>query len=74
MARASNTHRDNVKRKKLQAKDKARRDELRAKSKQGDDEATAKLQELPRDSSYIRNTRRCKTCGRPHGVVRRFGM
>jgi len=73
MARKSNKSRD-VKRVKLQLKFAKRRYELRIKSKGGDDEATAALQELPRDSSYIRNTRRCNCCGRPRATLRRFGV
>jgi small subunit ribosomal protein S14 len=73
MARKSNKSRD-VKRGKLQAKFANLRSELRLKSKAGDDEATAALQELPRDSSHIRNTRRCNCCGRPRATLRRFGV
>ena len=73
MARKSNKAREK-KRSKLQNKFAKLRETLRLKSKQGDDEATAALQKLPRDSSYIRNTRRCKRCGRPHATIRRFGM
>jgi small subunit ribosomal protein S14 len=73
MARKSNKARA-VKRKRLQDKFDERRNKLRAESKAGDDEATAKLQELPRDSSYIRNTRRCACCGRPRATLRRFGV
>ena len=73
MARKSNKARDR-KRDKLQQKFDNLRTELRLKSKQGDDEATASLMSLPRDSSYIRNTRRCNCCGRPRATLRRFGI
>lgn len=74
MARAGNKFRDNVKRKKLQIRFEKRRDELRIKSKEGDEQAIEALQKLPRDSSYIRNTRRCNCCGRPRATLRRFGV
>lgn len=73
MARKSNKARDK-KRSKLQTKFANLRAELRLKSKQGDDEATTALMNLPRDSSYIRNTRRCNCCGRPRATLRRFGV
>lgn len=37
-------------------------------------EAQIKLQKLPRDSSPVRQVRRCQLTGRPHGVYRKFGM
>ena len=37
-------------------------------------EASQKIQKLTRDSSKIRNVRRCQMCGRPRGVYRRFGL
>jgi len=73
MARKSNKSRD-VKRCKLHAKFAKLRQELRTKSKAGDEEAIVALQELPRDSSHIRNTRRCACCGRPRATLRRFGV
>lgn len=33
-----------------------------------------KLQKLPRDSSLTRQHRRCLVSGRPHGVLRFFGL
>ena len=36
-------------------------------------EAQIKLQKLPRDSSPVRQRRRCQITGRPHGVYRKFG-
>ena len=37
-------------------------------------EAQIKLQKLPRDSSPVRQRRRCQITGRPHGVYRKFGL
>jgi small subunit ribosomal protein S14 len=37
-------------------------------------EAQIKLQKLPRDASPTRQRRRCQITGRPHGVLRRFGL
>ena len=37
-------------------------------------EAQLQLQKLPRDSSKVRLTHRCKLTGRPHGVYRKFGL
>lgn len=36
--------------------------------------AQAAISKLPRDSSAVRETRRCKITGRAHGVYRIFGM
>jgi len=32
------------------------------------------LQKLPRDSSPVRQVRRCQITGRPHAVYRKFGL
>ncbi|GLS25840.1 30S ribosomal protein S14 [Marinibactrum halimedae] len=37
-------------------------------------EAQIKLQKLPRDSSKVRQQRRCRITGRPHAVYRKFGL
>ncbi len=37
-------------------------------------DAQLKLQKLPRDSSPVRQQRRCRITGRPHGVYRKFGL
>jgi len=37
-------------------------------------DAQVKLQKLPRDANPIRQRRRCKITGRPHGVYRKFGL
>lgn len=43
----------------------------------GDEErwqAQMLLQKLPRDASPVRQRRRCRITGRPHGVYRKFGL
>jgi small subunit ribosomal protein S14 len=37
-------------------------------------DAQIALQKLPRDSSPVRQRRRCQITGRPHGVYRKFGL
>lgn len=37
-------------------------------------EAQLKLQKMPRDASPVRQRRRCRITGRPHGVYRKFGL
>jgi len=37
-------------------------------------DAQLKLQKLPRDSSPVRQRRRCRVTGRPKGVYRKFGL
>ncbi len=37
-------------------------------------EAQLKLQAMPRDASPVREQRRCRLTGRPHGVYRKFGL
>lgn len=37
-------------------------------------DAQIALQKLPRDASPIRQRKRCKLTGRPHGVYRKFGL
>ncbi|MBU2097316.1 MAG: 30S ribosomal protein S14 [Gammaproteobacteria bacterium] len=41
-----------------------------------DDKWAAQMafQKLPRDASPVRQTKRCRITGRPHGVYRKFGM
>ncbi|TVP85980.1 MAG: 30S ribosomal protein S14 [Alkalicoccus sp.] len=56
------------KREELVAKYAAKRRELKEK---GD---YAALRKLPKDSSPVRLTRRCRVTGRPHGVLRKFEM
>jgi len=37
-------------------------------------DAVVKLQKLPRDSSPVRQRKRCRITGRPHGYYRKFGL
>ncbi|GEK48388.1 30S ribosomal protein S14 [Bisbaumannia pacifica] len=37
-------------------------------------DATLKLQQLPRDSSPVRQRNRCRVTGRPHGYYNKFGL
>lgn len=79
MAKASMIAREN-KRTRLVEKYAAKRAELKAILKDvnaSDDDkwqAQIKLQKLPRDASPIRQQRRCRITGRPHGVYRKFGL
>lgn len=69
-----------VKRAKLADKFYAKREELKniiANVNSSDEErwnAVLKLQMLPRDSSPSRQRNRCRQTGRPHGVLRKFGL
>ena len=69
-----------VKRAKLADKFYAKREQLKKiiSSESASDEerwaAVLKLQTLPRDSSPIRQRNRCRQTGRPHGVLRKFGL
>jgi small subunit ribosomal protein S14 len=79
MAKKSMIAREN-KRTKTVAKYAGKRAELKVilkDPKASDDEkwdAQVKLQKLPRDSSPVRQRRRCQITGRPHGVYRKFGL
>jgi small subunit ribosomal protein S14 len=79
MAKLSLKNRE-VKRAKMVAKFAPKRAELAAianNSKLGDDERMAarhQLQLLPRDSSPVRQRRRCALTGRPRGVFKKFGL
>ncbi len=79
MAKQSMIARD-VKRAKLADKFYAKREELKriiSDVNSSDEErwdAVLKLQTLPRDSSPIRQRNRCRQTGRPHGVLRKFGL
>jgi len=79
MAKKSMIAREN-KRTKMVAKFAGKRAELKVilkDPKASDDErwdAQIKLQKLPRDSSPVRQRRRCQITGRPHGVYRKFGL
>jgi len=69
-----------VKRSKAAAKYANKRAELKAiisdrsKSPEEVDVAMVALQKLPRDASPVRQQRRCRVSGRPHGVYRKFGL
>lgn len=79
MAKTSMIQRE-IKRDRKAAKYAAKRAELKAliKSPGSSDEerwdAQQKLQELPRDSSPVRQRERCRVTGRPRGVYRKFGL
>lgn len=79
MAKQSMIERDK-KRVKLADKYYAKRQELKAiiSDINASDEdrwnAVLKLQTLPRDSSLSRQRNRCRQTGRPHGVLRKFGL
>ncbi|MDD0824144.1 30S ribosomal protein S14 [Mannheimia sp. AT1] len=79
MAKQSMIARD-VKRVKLADKFYAKRQELKAiiaNVNSSDEErwdAVLKLQTLPRDSSPSRQRNRCRQTGRPHSVLRKFGL
>ncbi len=68
-----------LKKEKLVSKYQARRNELKRLIKSSTDmaeisEAQIKLAKLPVNSSASRHTKRCKQCGRPHAVYRKFGL
>jgi small subunit ribosomal protein S14 len=56
-----------------------RRQALKIKLKKADsleqvEEIQKELQKLPVNSNSSRLTKRCKQCGRPHAVYRKFGL
>ncbi len=79
MAKVSMIQRE-LKREKLAKKYAAKRAELKAiiNDPNADFEvrmdAVVKLQKLPRDSSPVRQRKRCRITGRPHGYYRKFGL
>lgn len=79
MAKKSMVERE-LKRARLAEKYAARRAELKAiiQSVGASDEdrfdAQLKLQSLPRDSSPVRQRKRCRITGRPHGYYNKFGL
>ncbi len=79
MAKLSLKNRE-AKRTKMVAKYAAKRAELTAifnNVKLGDEErmeARLKFQQLPRDSSPVRQRTRCALTGRPRGVFKKFGL
>lgn len=79
MAKKSMVERE-LKRTKLVGKYAAKRSQLKAiiqdvnASDEERFEATLKLQQLPRDSSPVRQRNRCRITGRPHGFYNKFGL
>ncbi|AHF00486.1 30S ribosomal protein S14 [Thiomicrospira aerophila AL3] len=79
MAKTSMKMRE-VKRAKTVAKYAEKRAELKTKSVdmslsyEERMEAMDKLARLPRNASPVRQQRRCKLTGRPHGVYKKFGL
>ena len=79
MAKKSMINRD-LKRTAVVAKYAAKRAEIKARiadrnaTPEQIDLAVLALQKLPRDASPIRQQRRCRATGRPHGVYRKFGL
>jgi len=79
MAKTSMIHREH-KRTKMVAQYAAKRATLKAKLKDptlSDEEyelAYKQFHSLPRDSSSVRQRKRCRVTGRPHGVYRKFGL
>ncbi|MHB1358506.1 MAG: 30S ribosomal protein S14 [Rhodocyclaceae bacterium] len=79
MAKLSLKNRE-AKRTKMVAKYAAKRAQLAAifnDSKLGEEERTEarlKFQQLPRDSSPVRQRMRCALTGRPRGVFKKFGL
>lgn len=79
MAKSSMVARE-VKRAKAVEKYSVKRTELKAliKNPATSDEdrwdAQMKLQGLPRNANPVRQRRRCRLTGRPHGVYRKFGL
>lgn len=78
MAKTSMREREK-KRSKLVNKYRVKREELKAVVKSSPDfdtvmNALAKLAKLPVNSSPVRQCTRCRQCGRPHAVYRKFGL
>ena len=62
--------------KKYRAKKAALLEQCKAAYKKGEIpwELNIKLQKLPRNSHLTRLQRRCRLCGRPRGVYKKFGL
>jgi len=79
MAKTSVVER-NKKRQRLEKKFRAKREDLlkqRAELfKKGEIpwEIQLKLQKLPKNSNFTRQRNRCRLCGRPRGVLKKFGL
>lgn len=68
-----------LKREKLVDKYRERREALKKIIKKADDvqeimNAQDELSKLPVNSNHVRLTNRCKLCGRPHAVYRKFKL
>jgi small subunit ribosomal protein S14 len=68
-----------LKRARLVEKYKQRRNELKKVIKSSDDfqvimDTQEKLAKLPVNSNPVRYKTRCQSCGRPHGVYRKFRL
>ncbi len=69
-----------LKRVRMARKYAAKREELKVRMYDEDlslemrQEAKQKFYNLPRDSSPVRQRRRCRLTGRPHGYMRKFGL
>jgi small subunit ribosomal protein S14 len=68
-----------LKRAKLVNKYRQRRNELKKQIKSSEDiqlimDCQAKLAKLPVNSNPVRFKRRCQSCGRAHGVYKKFGL
>ena len=65
---------------KMSSAAKAKREELKKLIKKPDVSyeeqlaAVTRLQRMPRDTSEVRVQRRCRACGRPHAVYRKFAL
>lgn len=72
------TIRKNLDRLKKSTRAKTRRADLKETIRTGTEEeqevALLKLQKCKRDESPCRVRNRCRQCGRPHGVYRKFGL
>lgn len=68
-----------LKREKLVGKYRQRRNELKKVIKKSKDpqeimDSQLKLAKYPVNSNPVRHTTRCKLCGRPHAVYRKFSL
>lgn len=77
MAKTSIEQRDQRKQK-LSLRARLKRLALKAIIRKGtieeQEEAVLKLQKRPRNESQARVRNRCRSCGRPRGTLRRFGL
>lgn len=77
MAKTSIEQRE-LRRRALSQSRRAKRQQLKLKIKKGDvaeqEESILKLQKSDRNESPCRVRNRCRSCGRPRGTLRRFGL